>query len=100
MNNRQTNSDTFLETSLFYGLPGIAILAVSLMTSIKVGADFGGDSMVRTSTFLGCNLLLWLSYYTLFISLPKSLMLCLGKKNKTVVTVDISGTPSIAEAQV
>ena len=90
MNNRQTNSDTFLDASLFYGLPGIVILAVSMMAAIKVGADFAGDGMVRTGTFLGCNLLLWLSYYTLFISLPESLMLCFGKRDKTVVTVDIS----------
>ena len=95
MNNRQTNSDTFLDACLFYGLPGIAILAVSMMASIKVGADFGGDGMMRTGTFLGCNLLLWLSYYTLFISLPESLMLCFGKRDKTV---DISEPPSIAEA--
>lgn len=100
MNNRQTNSDTFLDASLFYGLPGIAILAVSMMASIKVGADFGGDGMVRIGTFLGCNLLLWLSYYTLFISLPESLMLCFGKRDKTVVTVDISEIPSVAEVPV
>lgn len=100
MNNRQTNSDTFLDASLFYGLPGIAILAVSMMTSIKVGADFAGDDMVRIGTFLGCNLLLWLSYYTLFISLPESLMLCFGKKDKMVVTVDIAEPPCITETQV
>ena len=97
MNNRQTNSNTFLDASLVYGLPGIVILAVSMMASIKVGADFGGDDMMRIGTFLGCNLLLWLSYYTLFISLPESLVLCFGKKDKTVVTVDIAEPPSIAE---
>lgn len=100
MNNRQTNSNTFLDAYLFYGLPGIAILAVSMMASIKVGADFGGDGMVRIGTFLGCNMLLWLSYYTLFISLPESLMLCFGKRDKTVVTVDIAEPPSIAEVPV
>ncbi|MDE6650611.1 MAG: hypothetical protein K2K45_11850 [Muribaculaceae bacterium] len=100
MNNRQTNSDTFLDACLFYGLPGIVILSVSMMASIKVGADFGGDGMVRTGTFLGCNLFLWLSYYTLFISLPESLMLCFGKRDKTVVTVDISEPTCIAEIQV
>lgn len=99
MNNRQTNSDTFLDASLFYGLPGIVILTVSMMASLKVGADFGDDGMVRTGTFLGCNLLLWLSYYTIFISLPESLMLCFGKKDKTVVTIDIEGPPNIAETQ-
>ena len=100
MNNRQTNSDTFLDLSLFYGLPGIVILAVSMMASIKVGADFGGDGMARIGTLFGCNLLLWLSYYTLFISLPESLMLCFGKRDKTVVTVDIAEPPCIAETQV
>lgn len=99
MNNRQTNSDTFLDASLFYGLPGIVILTVSMMASLKVGADFSGDGMVRTGTFLGCNLLLWLSYYTIFISLPESLMLCFGKKNGTVVTVDILEPTNIAEPQ-
>ena len=100
MNNRQTNSNTFLDLSLFYGLPGIVILAVSMMASIKVGADFGGDSMVRIGTFLGCNLLLWFSYYTLFISLPENRMICFGKKDKTVETVDISEPPSVVETQV
>ena len=100
MNNRQTKSDTFLDACLFYGLPGIAILAVSMMAAIKVGADFAGDGMVRTGTFLGCNLLLWLSYHTLFISLPESLMLCFGKRDKTVVTVDIPEPPNIAEVPV
>ncbi len=98
MNNRETKSDTFLDVCLFYGLPGIAILAVSVMASVKVGFDFGGDGMVRVGTFLGCNLLLWLSYYTIFISLPESLMFCFGKKDKTVVAVDISESTDITDA--
>lgn len=100
MNNRQTKSDTFLDVSLFYGLPGIAILAVSVMVSVKVGSDFGGDGMVRTSTFLGCNLLLWLSYYTIFISMPESLAQSFGKRDKTVVSFDITEPTCITEAQV
>lgn len=101
MNTRQTNSNTFLDASLFYGLPGIAILAVSMMASIKVGVDFSGDGMVRTGTFFGCNLLLWLSYYTIFISLPDSLMLCFGKRDKVLVTsADISEAISIADVPV
>lgn len=100
MNNRQTKSDTFLDVSLFYGLPGIAILAVSMMASLKVGADFGGDGMVRTGTFLGCNLFLWLSYFTLFISMPESLSQCFGERDNTVVVVDIPEPTGISEAQV
>ena len=58
---------------LFYGFPGVAILAVSLMVSAKIGAEFSGDGMIKSGTFLGCNMLLWLCYYTVFISLPGNL---------------------------
>lgn len=100
MNNRQKISDTFLDAGLFYGLPGIAILAVSLMASVKVGADFGGDGMVRTGTFLVCNLLLWLSYHIIFISLPDSLAQCFGKRDVALVSVDISEPAGMAEVPV
>lgn len=50
------------ENCLFYGLPGIVILAVSLMVSTRIGVDFGGDTFVRTISFLTCNGLLWLLY--------------------------------------
>lgn len=46
------------ETCLFYGLPGTAILAVSLILSCKVGNDFGGSTFVNTVSFFGCNALL------------------------------------------
>ena len=58
---------------LFYGFPGVAIFTVSLMVSAKIGAEFGGDVMIKSGTFLGCNMLLWLCYYTVFISLPGNL---------------------------
>lgn len=58
---------------LFYGFPGVAIFTVSLMVSAKIGAEFGGDEMIKSGTFLGCNMLLWLCYYTVFISLPGNL---------------------------
>lgn len=58
---------------LFYGFPGVAILAVSLMVSAKIGTEFCGDGMIKSGTFLGCNMLLWLCYYTVFISLPGNL---------------------------
>lgn len=58
---------------LFYGFPGVAILAVSLMVSAKIGTEFCGDGIIKSGTFLGCNMLLWLCYYTVFISLPGNL---------------------------
>lgn len=62
------------ETCLFYGLPGTAILAVSLILSCKVGNDFGGSTFVNTVSFFGCNVLLWLLYLVLFQYLPVDLM--------------------------
>lgn len=62
------------ETCLFYGLPGTAILAVSLILSCKVGNDFGGSTFVNTVSFFGCNVLLWLLYLVLFQYLSADLM--------------------------
>ena len=62
------------ETYLFYGLPGTAILAVSLILSCKVSNDFGGSTFVNTVSFFGCNVLLWLLYLVLFQYLPVDLM--------------------------
>lgn len=58
---------------LFYGFPSVAILAISLIVAAKIGAEFNGDGMIKLGTFLGCNMLLWLCYYTVFISLPGNL---------------------------
>lgn len=64
---------SFGDRCLFYGFPGVAILAVSLMVSAKIGVEFSGDGIIKSGTFLGCNMLLWLCYYTVFISLPSNL---------------------------
>ncbi len=70
------------ETCLFYGLPGTAILAMSLILSYKVGNDFGGNTFVNTVSFFGCNVLLWLLYLVLFQYLPVDLMkIWLSRKN-------------------
>lgn len=83
---KQGLSDSFDNAVLFYGLPGIAIFAVSLIAAVKIGNDFGGDGMVRTATFLGCNTLLWLCYYSIFISLPDSIMdACYKQQDKVPV---------------
>lgn len=68
--------NTFIseETCLFYGLPGIAILAVSLVLSCKVANDFGGNTFVNAVSCWGCNVLLWLTYLLLFQYLPNDLM--------------------------
>ena len=70
------------EICLFYGFPGTAILAVSLILSCKVGNDFGGSTFVNTVSFFGCNTLLWLLYLVLFQYLPVDLMrILLSRKN-------------------
>ena len=70
------------ETCLFYGLPGTAILAVSLILSCKIGNDLGGSTFVNTVSFFGCNVLLWLLYLVLFQYLPVDLMrIWLSRKN-------------------
>lgn len=84
---KQRLSDSFDNAVLFYGLPGVAIFAVSLIAAVKVGNDFDGDGMVRTATFLGCNTLLWLCYYSIFISLPDSIMDACCKPKGDVETV-------------
>lgn len=78
------------DVCLFYGFPGVAILAVSLMVSAKIGVEFGGDGIIKSGTFLGCNMLLWLCYYTVFISLPGNLFDCIRKRERTIETADVT----------
>ena len=79
------------ETCLFYGFPGTAILAVSLVLSCKVGNDFGGSTFVNTVSFFGCNALLWLLYLVLLQYLPVDLMrIWLSRKNP--VSIEVSET--------
>ena len=59
---RKLNTIISKDTCLFYGLPGTAILAMSLVLSCKVANDFGGSTFVNEVSFIGCNLLLWLLY--------------------------------------
>ena len=73
---------------LFYGFPGVAILAVSLIVAAKIGAEFNGDVMIKSGIFLGCNMLLWLLYYTVFISLPGNLFDSIRTSPEVNETVD------------
>ncbi len=84
------------ETCLFYGLPGTAILAVSLILSCKVGNDFAGSTFVNTVSFFGCNVLLWLLYLVLFQYLPVDLMRIWLSKTKPNATESVE-TKNIKE---
>lgn len=84
------------ETCLFYGLPGTAILAVSLILSCKIGNDFAGSTFVNTISFFGCNVLLWLLYLVLFQYLPVDLMRIWLSKTKPNATESVE-TKNIKE---
>ncbi len=59
------------ENCLLYGLPGIVMLGISLLISIRIGNDFGGNTFVSTVSFVGCNGLLWPVYLIIFQYLPE-----------------------------
>ncbi len=84
------------ETCLFYGLPGTAILAVSLILSCKVGNDFAGSTFVNTVSFFGSNVLLWLLYLVLFQYLPVDLMRIWATKTKPNI-IEAVGTGTTKE---
>lgn len=77
---RKTNLPTVREASLVWGLPGVAILAISLMVAVRVGNDFGHDGLVRAVTFIGSNVLLWLLYALMFQMLPAELYLSIYRR--------------------
>lgn len=47
---------------LLFGCPCVVFLSISLLVSLKVGADFQQDSLAKWMAFILCNLLLWLLY--------------------------------------
>ncbi len=47
---------------LLFGCPCVVFLSISLLVSLKVGADFQQDSLAKWTAFILCNLLLWLLY--------------------------------------
>lgn len=59
------------ENCLLYGLPGIVMLGISLLISVRIGNDFGGNTFVSAVSFVGCNGLLWLVYLIIFQYLPE-----------------------------
>ena len=47
---------------LLLGCPCVVFLSISLLVSLKVGADFRQDCLAKWMAFILCNLLLWLLY--------------------------------------
>lgn len=107
---RKTNLPTVKEACLVWGLPGVAILAISLMVAVRVGYDFGNDGLVRAVTFIGSNVLLWLLYALMFQMLPAELYAGICKKElkrlpltepeKVVPTDEIQGdSPAVTKGR-
>lgn len=105
---RKTNLPAVREACLVWGLPGVAILAISLMVAVRVGNDFGHDGLVRAVTFIGSNVLLWLLYALMFQMLPAELYAGICKKKlkrqlltgpeKVVPTDEIKGdSPAVTK---
>ncbi len=57
------------ENCLLYGLPGIVMLGISLLISVRIGNDFGENTFVSAVSFVGCNGLVWLVYLIIFLYL-------------------------------
>lgn len=58
----ETKSLKLRDLCLLFGCPCVVFLSISLLVSLKVGADFQQDSLAKWSAFILCNLLLWLLY--------------------------------------
>lgn len=99
--NRKKNESVtgIREACLVWGLPSVAILAISLLAAVSIGGDFGHDGFVRTVTFIGSNLLLWLLYALLFQMLPAELYGCVGRKKRCHPSIPIETTVSAEKAK-
>lgn len=73
------------ETILIYGLPGTVIFMISILVSVRVGADFNNDQLVRWGTLMSCCTFLWLAYLV-FQDLTQSVGCLLFKKRVVVST--------------
>ncbi|MCD8288658.1 MAG: hypothetical protein LUC26_01915 [Prevotella sp.] len=62
------------DACLLYGLPGVAILVISLIAALFVSSDFGGNTFVCAVVFIACNVLLWLVYLLVFQYLPQDIL--------------------------
>ena len=69
---------------LLLGCPCVVFLSISLLVSLKVGADFRQDSLAKWMAFILCNLLLWL-LYVMFQSVLVDLFPQKGSKQSMVI---------------
>lgn len=69
---------------LLLGCPCVVFLSISLLVSLKVGADFQQDSLAKWMAFILCNLLLWL-LYVMFQSVLVDLFPQKGSKQSMVI---------------
>lgn len=88
------------ENCLVYGLPGVAILLISLVASIYIGNDFDDNStFVCSVSFLGCNGLLWMFYLLVFQFLPLDMLELIFPKRMAVVQEEREETQEAQEIQ-
>jgi hypothetical protein len=93
------------ENFFFYGCTGVVIIIVSVMASLRIGADFGNDPMVRIGVFFACAILMWVAYE--FVFLPFAAGLCnfiivaakgnkliAATKSKSASASQLSGEPA------
>ena len=76
------------ERCLFYGLPGTAILAISLLMALHVGNDFHQDVFAKSITFAVSNIALWMLYLLIFQTVPMALADILIRKKDGNHTAD------------
>lgn len=69
---------------LLLGCLCVVFLSISLLVSLKVGADFQQDSLAKWMAFILCNLLLWL-LYVMFQSVLVDLFPQKGSKQSMVI---------------
>lgn len=72
------------------------ILAISLIVAIHVGNDFHEDILVKSVTFVGCNILLW-SLFLVMVICPYDLMTVKHKKSIKEVLLKTSSEKSSEE---
>lgn len=91
---------------LLLGCPCVVFLSISLLVSLKVGADFQQDSFAKWTAFILCNLLLWL-LYVMFQSVlldlfphkrskqPMAVIQTMGQDVQTDVASEMENTNSL-----
>ena len=83
----KTENMTVRDYCLLWGCPGLVILTISLLVSLKVGNDFRQDNFAKFVTFIISSGLLGTVYY-LFQSVLAEVPLKLQKRKETMLLTD------------